>query len=85
MRWKLDQMELRPRNFFIFYNADTSSVNVLYRRGWHLRPDRTGYRLILLEINHEGVLAAVGRFQNPFLILKRMTELIDLTSLSVYR
>ena len=29
----LDQMELLGHeNFFIFYNADTSSVNVLYRR-----------------------------------------------------
>jgi len=29
----VEQMELLSHNFFVFENADTGEVNVLYRRG----------------------------------------------------
>ena len=44
------QMELLGHNFFVFYNAETEQVNVVYKRKrQYLRSDRTGILNLLIR------------------------------------
>ncbi len=56
------QMELLGHNFFVFYNAETEQVNVVYKGSGNLCEKSAGFRPFMSQQNQASfLLQAIGR------------------------